>query len=32
MTQKFVLDIPLYRQERERRRQGLALSRQTMSN
>lgn len=32
VTQKFVMGIPLYRQEQEWKRQGLALSRQTMSN
>ena len=32
MTQKFVTGVPLYRQEQEWERQGLPLSRQTMSN
>ncbi len=32
MTQKFVMAAPLYRQEQEWARQGLKLSRQTMSN
>lgn len=32
MTQKFVMGVPLYRQEQEWQRQGIALSRQTMSN
>lgn len=32
MTQKFVMGSPLYRQEQELRRQGIPLSRQTMSN
>lgn len=32
MTQKFVMGIPLYRQEQEWKRQGILLSRQTMSN
>lgn len=32
MTQKFVMGIPLYRQEQEWNRQGIMLSRQTMSN
>jgi transposase len=32
MTQKFVMGVPLYRQEQEWDRQGLPLSRQTMSN
>ncbi|HJD98266.1 IS66 family transposase [Mailhella massiliensis] len=32
MTQKFVMGSPLYRQEQELRRQGISLSRQTMSN
>ena len=32
MTQKFVMGIPLYRQEQEWKRQGIELSRQTMSN
>lgn len=32
MTQKFVMGIPLYRQEQELRRSGIELSRQTMSN
>ena len=32
MCQKFVMGVPLYRQEQERARQGIALSRQTMSN
>ena len=32
MTQKFVMGVPLYRQEQEWLRQGLPLSRQTMSN
>lgn len=32
MTQKFVMGSPLYRQEMEWRRQGIELSRQTMSN
>jgi len=32
MTQKFVMGIPLYRQEQEWSRQGIMLSRQTMSN
>lgn len=31
-TQKFVMGLPLYRQEQEWKRQGIALSRQTMSN
>ena len=32
MTQKFVMGSPLYRQEQELKRQGISLSRQTMSN
>lgn len=32
MTQKFVMAVPLYRQEQEWNRQGVLLSRQTMSN
>jgi len=32
MTQKFTMGVPLYRQEQERARQGIMLSRQTMSN
>ncbi|MDR0314817.1 MAG: IS66 family transposase [Oscillospiraceae bacterium] len=32
MTQKFVTGVPLYRQEQEWNRQGIMLSRQTMSN
>lgn len=32
MTQKFLMGVPLYRQEQELRRRGIALSRQTMSN
>ena len=32
MTQKFVIGSPLYRQEQELNPQGIALSRQTMSN
>ena len=32
MTQKFVMGAPLYRQEQELKRQGIPLSRQTMSN
>lgn len=32
MTQKFVMGAPLYRQEQEYARNGIALSRQTMSN
>jgi transposase len=32
MTQKFVAGLPLYRQEQEWSRQGIELSRQTMSN
>ena len=32
MTQKFVMGSPLYRQEQEMNRQGIRLSRQTMSN
>ena len=32
MTQKFVMGVPLYRQEQEWKRQDLLLSRQTMSN
>lgn len=32
LTQKFVMGIPLYRQEQEWKRQGVLLSRQTMSN
>lgn len=32
MSQKFVMGIPLYRQEQEWKRQGVQLSRQTMSN
>lgn len=32
MTQKFVMGVPLYRQEQEWNRQGIQLSRQTMSN
>jgi transposase len=31
-TQKFVMAVPLYRQEQEWNRQGINLSRQTMSN
>lgn len=32
VTQKFVMGAPLYRQEQELNRQGIGLSRQTMSN
>lgn len=32
MTQKFVMGVPLYRQEQEFKRNGIHLSRQTMSN
>jgi transposase len=32
MTQKFVMGVPLYRQEQEWKRGGIMLSRQTMSN
>lgn len=32
MVQKFVMGSPLYRQEQEMKRQGIPLSRQTMSN
>jgi len=32
MTQKFVMSIPLYRQEQEWKRNGIPLSRQTMCN
>ena len=32
MAQKFVMSVPLYRQEQEWNRQGIMLSRQTMSN
>ena len=32
MTQKFVMGAPIYRQEQELNRQGVPLSRQTMSN
>ena len=32
MVQKFVMGSPLYRQEQELQRQGIALKRQTMSN
>jgi len=32
MTQKFVMSVPLYRQEQEWERNGINLSRQTMSN
>ena len=32
MAQKFVMSIPMYRQEQEWKRQGIRLSRQTMSN
>ena len=32
MTQKFIMGIPLYRQEQEWNRAGIPLSRQTMSN
>lgn len=32
MTQKFVMGLPLYRQEQEWKRNGIPLSRQTMSN
>lgn len=32
MTQKFVMGAPIYRQEQELKRQGIPLSRQTMSN
>ena len=32
MTQKFVMGAPIYRQEQELNRQGIHLSRQTMSN
>ncbi|GHU60642.1 hypothetical protein FACS1894171_2380 [Clostridia bacterium] len=32
MTQKFVMGVPLYRQEQEFKRQGIKLTRQTMSN
>ena len=31
-NQKFVMGVPLYRQEQEWQRQGILLSRQTMSN
>lgn len=31
-TQKFIMGLPLYRQEQEWKRQGIELSRQTMSN
>jgi transposase len=32
MTQKFIMGVPLYRQEQEWKRHGIMLSRQTMSN
>jgi transposase len=32
MTQKYVMGVPLYRQEQNFNREGLALSRQTMAN
>ncbi len=32
MTQKFVMSVPLYRQEQDWKRNGIPLSRQTMSN
>jgi len=32
MTQKYVMGVPLYRQEQEHKRNGIMLSRQTMSN
>lgn len=32
MTQKFVMGVPIYRQEQELNRQGIPLSRQSMSN
>lgn len=32
MTQKYVMGVPLYRQEQEFKRNGILLSRQTMSN
>lgn len=32
MVQKFVMGVPLYRQEQEWQRQGIRLSRQTLSN
>ena len=32
MVQKFVMGSSLYRQEQELKRQGITLSRQTMSN
>ena len=32
MTQKFVMGVPIYRQEQDLKRQGIQLSRQTMSN
>lgn len=32
MTQKYVMHAPLYRQEQDWKRQGVALSRQTMAN
>ena len=32
MTQKYVMCVPLYRQEQDWNRQGVALSRQTMAN
>ena len=32
VVQKFVMGSPLYRQEQELKRQGITLSRQTMSN
>lgn len=32
MTQKFVMGVPLYRQEQELKRNGINLSRQTLSN
>jgi transposase len=32
MTQKFVMGVPLYRQEQEWKRNGIKLTRQTMSN
>ena len=32
MTQRFVMGTPIYRQEQELNRQGISLSRQTMSN
>ena len=32
MTQKFVMGVPIYRQEQDLKRQGIPLSRQSMSN